>query len=124
MKFKNFSVLVFIASLLVLGSVNAESTETKPSAQKGETSVLDKVGNAIKRGAKAAEHGIQRGIKATEHGIDVGTKAAAHGIDVGTKAAAKGVERGAKATARVAKKVAGSSDKKSEQTRSMPPSKQ
>lgn len=123
MRFVTFGALLLTASLMVLNCANAESTDTKPATQKNESSVLDKVGNAINRGANAAARGIERGVKAAEHGIKVGTKAAVHGVKRGTEAAAKGVEKGANATARVAKKVAGSSEDK-EPSRTGPPGKQ
>ena len=80
-------------ALLLAGQASAHDTADAPI--KSNPGPVDKVANAIKRGASAAATGIEKGARA-----------AASGIERGTKAAAKGVERGASATGRAANKVA------------------
>lgn len=71
-------------SLLVLGPVGANAEEAIDAPIKSNPGPIDKVANAIKRGASAAATGIEKGARA----------------------AASGVERGASATGRAAHKVA------------------
>nr|WP_295776523.1 hypothetical protein [Rhodoferax sp.] len=93
-------------SLLVLGPVGANAEEAIDAPIKSNPGPIDKVANAIKRGASAAATGIEKGARAAAGGIERGTKAAANGIEHGAQATARGVERGASATGRAAHKVA------------------
>jgi hypothetical protein len=108
------SLTSFIAALLSLWLVlqsPARAQTTAPARQPASTEpgVLEKVEQAVVRGAKAAASGVERGVKAAEHGA----KVAASGVERGAKAAASGVQRGAHATGdavqSVAKKVGGPS---------------
>lgn len=81
---------------ILLGHAQAASEEPAESSTSTAPGVVDKVGNAVARGAKAAASGVERGVKA-----------AASGIERGAKATARGVEHGAKATASAANRVAG-----------------
>lgn len=80
--------LVLIGLLYLSPSQAAESDSQSPG-------VVQKVGDAIERGAEAAASGVQRGAKAAAHGVERAADATARGV----KAAAKGVERGATAAA-------------------------
>ena len=83
-------------SLLVLGPIGANAEEANDSSStQSVPGFVNKVANAIKRGASAAATGIERGAKA-----------AAKGIEHGAQATARGVERGASATDRAAHKAA------------------
>lgn len=102
--------------LLLFGSVGAQAEEAadrSSSSIKSSPGVVDKVANAIKRGASAAATGIEHGVKAAARGIERGASAAGKGIERGAQATARGVERGANATGnaahRVADKVGGAS---------------
>ncbi|ABE43347.1 hypothetical protein Bpro_1398 [Polaromonas sp. JS666] len=92
---------------ILLGHAEAASEEPAESTTSAAPGVVDKVGNAVARGAKAAASGVERGVKAAAGGVERGAKAAASGIERGAKATARGVEHGAKATASAASRVAG-----------------
>ncbi len=91
-------------TLLLAGHVSAHDTADAPI--KSNPGPVDKVANAIKRGASAAATGIEKGARAAASGVERGTKAAAKGVERGAEATARGVERGASATGRAANKVA------------------
>lgn len=88
---KTLVPLLFV--LLLAGHASAQDAADAPI--KSNPGPIDKVANAIKRGASAAATGIERGARA-----------AAKGIEHGAQATARGVERGASATGRAAHKVA------------------
>ena len=87
---------ISVSCLLLLGISSARAEEsTDSSTIKSSPGPVDKVANAVKRGASAAATGIERGVKA-----------AANGIERGAKATAKGIEHGAQATGKAAHRVA------------------
>lgn len=86
------TAVVALASM-VPGLVLAQDTSST-----GVSGVVQRVGDALERGAQAAARGIERGAKAAEHGIRVGVQATARGIERGAQATAK-------AAATVAKKL-------------------
>ncbi|MES2584784.1 MAG: hypothetical protein V4627_18810 [Pseudomonadota bacterium] len=91
-------------TLLLAGQAGAQEAVDAPI--KPNPGPVDKVANAIKRGASAAATGIEKGARAAASGIERGTKAAAKGVERGAEATARGVERGANATGKAANKVA------------------
>ncbi len=91
-------------TLLLAGQASAHDTADAPI--KSNPGPVDKLANAIKRGASAAANGIERGARAAASGVERGTKAAAKGIERGAEATARGVERGATATGKAANRVA------------------
>lgn len=97
--------LVSLAFALLLGS-HANAQEGADAPIKSNPGPVDKVANAIKRGASAAATGIEKGARAAASGVERGAKAAAKGVERGAEATARGVERGANATGRAANKVA------------------
>ena len=105
--------IISVSLLLLLGHAGAEEASDS-STIKSSPGPVDKVANAIKRGASAAATGIEHGVKAAAHGIERGANATARGIERGASATARGVERGASATGRaphrVADKVGGGSE--------------
>lgn len=44
------------------------------------TSVVEKIGGAVKKGTEAAERGVHKAAQATERGLKKGGEAAAHGV--------------------------------------------
>jgi len=86
---------VLAATCLFLGVAQAGTNEAGESGTEATPGVIEKTGNAIEHGAKAAASGIERG-----------TKAAVRGVKRGAKAAAGGIEHGAQATGKAAHKVA------------------
>jgi len=98
---------LLVATLVFLGSAEAEATETAEASTGTASGVVGKVEKAVVRGATAAASGVERGAKAAARGIEHGAKAAASGVERGVKAAASGVERGARATGNAAHAVAG-----------------
>jgi hypothetical protein len=102
------TAVALTSMFILLGHAEAGSEEP-PAESTTSTApgVVDKVGNAVARGAKAAASGVERGVKAAAGGVERGAKAAASGIERGAKATARGVEHGAKATASAASRVAG-----------------
>ncbi len=97
---------LLVATLILFGSAEAETTGKAESSGGTASGVVVKAEKAIVRGAKAAANGVERGAKAAARGIERGAKAAARGVERGVKAAASGVERGAKATGNAAHSVA------------------
>lgn len=95
-------VALLVATLILLGSTEAKTNESAESGGATPSGVVDKVEEAIVRGAKAAASGVDRGTKAAARGIEHGAKAARSGVE----AAARGVERGAEATGNTAHAVA------------------
>ncbi len=91
-------------ALLLAGQASAQQTADAPI--KSNPGPVDKVANAIKRGASAAATGIEKGARAAASGVERGAKATAKGVERGAEATARGVERGASATGRAANKVA------------------
>lgn len=98
-------ILVSTSFLLVMGHASAQDASADAPI-KSNPGPVDKVANAIKRGASAAATGIEKGAKAAASGVERGVKATAKGIERGAEATARGVERGANATGRAANKVA------------------
>lgn len=94
--------LALMIVLLCAGHASAQERAASAAAP----GVVQKVEDAVVRGAKAAASGIERGAKAAASGIERGTRAAASGVQRGVKAAASGVQRGAEATARAASTAA------------------
>lgn len=107
--------LLSLSLMLLLGAAGAEEASDAPI--KSSPGVVDKVANAVKRGASAAAHGIEKGARAAASGVERGAKATARGIEHGAQATAHGVERGATATGnaahRVADKIGGTESPKS-----------
>lgn len=103
------AVLLMTLWLVLQSAVSAQTTAPARQSAAAEPGVLEKVEQAVVRGAKAAASGVERGVKAAERGA----KVAASGVERGAKAAASGVQRGANATGdavqSVAKKVVGPS---------------
>lgn len=97
-------ILASLSLLLVVGHASAQATADAPI--KPNPGPVDKVANAIKRGASAAATGIEKGAKAAASGVERGVNATAKGIEKGADATARGVERGARATGNAAHKVA------------------
>src|SRR5437868_128244 len=87
--------------LVLLGLACTAPCQAAEAAQESP-GVIQKVENAVARGAQAAASGVQRGAKATARGLERAASATAHGV----KVAASGVSRGANATARGVEKAA------------------
>ncbi|QTN29383.1 hypothetical protein HZ993_06040 [Rhodoferax sp. AJA081-3] len=106
------TLVVLSITLAMAGHASAQQTTDAPI--KSNPGPVDKVANAIKRGASAAATGIEKGARAAASGVERGVNAAAKGVERGAEATARGVERGANATGKAANKVAdkigGSSD--------------
>ena len=90
-----FRIKLALLALMLGCCASASAQEPAQPAAGTPPSVVDRVGNAIERGAKAAASGVARGAHA-----------AASGVQRGAKAAARGIEHGATATANAAKTVA------------------
>jgi hypothetical protein len=85
----NSAFFLVLLGMLYMSPCQAAEADSQSSG------VVQKVGDAIERGAEAAVSGVQRGAKAAAHGVERAADATARGV----KAAAKGVERGATAAA-------------------------
>jgi hypothetical protein len=96
--------LASLSLLLIVGHAIAQTTADETI--KPNSGPIDKVANAIKRGASAAATGIEKGAKAAASGVERGVNATAKGVEKGADATARGVERGARATGNAAHKVA------------------
>jgi len=67
-------VLILIALLaMAQGALAEEKAEEK--------SVIQKTGEAVKKGGEAAGHGIEKGIDATGKGLKKGAKATGRGLE-------------------------------------------
>jgi hypothetical protein len=99
-------IATLISLLLLAGNAAGQSTAQSDSAAPAQPGVVERVEQAVVRGAKAAASGVERGVKAATKGIERGAKAAASGVERGVKAAADGVQRGAQATGNAAGSVA------------------
>lgn len=74
-------------------------------AETDDKPVIDKVGDAVERGAQATANGIEHAAEATKHGIEKGAQATERGVKRGVEATANGVKRAAKATQETADHV-------------------
>lgn len=89
------ALLCTVTLWLALTAATAAVAQDKDASNAPTPGVVQRVADAVERGAQAAARGIERGAKAAEHGIRVGVQATARGI-----------ERGAQATAQAAATVA------------------
>lgn len=77
-----------------------------PAAWAEETSVVEKVGGAVKQGAEAAERGIRTGLEAAERGVMKGGEAAARGVGKAGEWVGEKMEAGGEKLQRAAGKPA------------------
>lgn len=85
----NSALCLALLWLAILAPCQAAEPDSK------SPSLVQKVGNAVERGASAAAGGVQRGVKAAARGVERAASATARGV----KAAANGTARGASAAA-------------------------
>jgi parvulin-like peptidyl-prolyl isomerase len=79
-----FEVRTLLAAVITAFLASAAAAQTA-----SEPTVVDRVGNAVKRGASAAERGIEKGVGAAASGV----KRAASAAERGARKASGAVER-------------------------------
>ncbi|ABD71526.1 hypothetical protein Rfer_3827 [Rhodoferax ferrireducens T118] len=102
-----FQTRLALLAVTVCCCASAGAADSTQPAAGTPPSVVERVGKAVERGAKAAASGVKKGVTAGAHGVERGAQAAASGVERGAKAAARGIEHGATATAHAATTVAG-----------------
>lgn len=71
-----FEVRTLLAAVLLAGLATTASAQSSAAS---EPTVVQKAGNAVKRGASAAEHGIETGVGAAASGVKRAASAAERG---------------------------------------------
>ena len=73
-----FRIKLALLALMFGCCASASAQESAQPAGGAPPSIVEKVGNAIERGAKAAASGVQRGAEAAARGIEHGATATAN----------------------------------------------
>jgi hypothetical protein len=99
----NFSRMIFT---FLLSTLATTLTSGISYAEADEKPVIDRVEDAVERGAKATADGVEHAAQATRQGIEKGAQATEHGVKRGVEATTNGVKRAAQATQETADHVA------------------
>jgi len=95
-----------IGLTLLLSTLAFTLTSGASYAETDDKPVIDKVGDAVERGATAAANGVEHAAQATKYGIEKGAQATERGVKRGVEATANGIKRAATATQETADHVA------------------
>jgi phage-related protein len=98
--------LVRISFTFLLSALALTVTSETTRAEANDKPVIDKVEDAVERGAKATADGVEHAAQATRRGIEKGAQATERGVKRGVEATTNGVKRAAQATQETADHVA------------------